>query len=71
MGEEDQGYSEDDANNAMDEHWYEREERDDNDIITVRATDWLDLGTEQCRQLACDNIAALVDWQLNTQGEQL
>ena len=37
---------------------------DERGINTVRATDWLDLGSEQCRQLACDNIAALVNWQL-------
>ncbi|KAK5653271.1 hypothetical protein OQA88_9170 [Cercophora sp. LCS_1] len=43
--------------------WEEEEE-----VITVRATDWLDLSTEHCRQLACDNIAALVDWQLKKRG---
>ncbi|KAK3367363.1 hypothetical protein B0T24DRAFT_389244 [Lasiosphaeria ovina] len=37
------------------------------DAITVRATNWLDLGVERCRQLACDNIAALVAWQLQSQ----
>ncbi|KAK5657165.1 hypothetical protein OQA88_3222 [Cercophora sp. LCS_1] len=36
-------------------------------FITVRATDWLDLGTERCRQLAYDNVAAFVDWQLQSQ----
>jgi hypothetical protein len=44
----------------------EEEAGDERDIITVRATDWLDLGSERCRQLACDNITALVNWQLNS-----
>ncbi|KAK1749612.1 hypothetical protein QBC47DRAFT_354840 [Echria macrotheca] len=51
---------------------YEGEEgkggEEDDEFITVRATDWLDLSTERCRQLACDNISALVDWQLNKIG---
>jgi hypothetical protein len=44
----------------------EEEAGDEGDIITVRATDWLELGSERCRQLACDNITALVNWQLNS-----
>ena len=42
------------------------EDEEEEEVITVRATDWLDLGTERCRQLACDNIAALVGWQLKS-----
>ncbi|KAL8346230.1 hypothetical protein RB598_000230 [Gaeumannomyces tritici] len=36
---------------------------DEEEIITLRVTDWLDLSTKRCRQLACENIAAFVNWQ--------
>ena len=45
----------------------EKEGGEEEEVITVRATDWLDLGVERYRQLACDNIAALVNWQLQSQ----
>jgi TATA-binding protein-associated factor Taf7 len=46
----------------------EKRGKGEEEFITVRATDWLDLSTEHCRQLACDNIAALVDWQVKKRG---
>jgi hypothetical protein len=45
----------------------QEEEEDEEEVNTVRATDWLDLGVERYRQLACDNIASLVNWQLQSQ----
>jgi hypothetical protein len=51
-------------NNNSEEGGLEIEEEDEEGhFITVRATDWLDLSTERCRQLAYDNVAALVDWR--------
>lgn len=40
------------------------DEWEEDEFITVHSTDCLDLSTPRCRQLACDNITALVDWQL-------
>ncbi|KAK3377677.1 hypothetical protein B0H63DRAFT_477693 [Podospora didyma] len=65
--EDDEMEQEEDDEEEEGEEEEEEEGEEEEEFITVRATDWLDLGTERCRQLACDNIAALVGWQLKSQ----
>ncbi|KAK0716551.1 hypothetical protein B0T21DRAFT_415275 [Apiosordaria backusii] len=63
---EDEGDDEGDEDEEIEYEGNEGKGRGE-EVITVRATGWLDLSTERCRKLACDNIAALVDWQLQSQ----
>ncbi|KAK3364176.1 hypothetical protein B0T25DRAFT_563203 [Lasiosphaeria hispida] len=54
-------------NNNEDRGPESEDEAEEGGFISVRASDWLDLNTECCRQLAYDNVTAFVDWQLQSQ----
>ncbi|KAL8312909.1 hypothetical protein RB593_007238 [Gaeumannomyces tritici] len=63
QGEEDGEDGEDGEDEEDEEDEEESQDEDCGEIITLRVTDWLDLSMERCRQLACENIAAFVNWQ--------
>ncbi|KAK3356316.1 hypothetical protein B0T25DRAFT_565699 [Lasiosphaeria hispida] len=58
-------------NNSEDGGPESEDEDEEGGFTTVRGTDWLDLSTKRCRQLAYDNVAAFVDWQLQSQSSSV